>query len=67
MHGNGIKPKKKGNYPCIIYNRGGNKEFGSLKIADGAITLGEIAKKGYVVIASQYRGNGGSEFLPAKS
>jgi len=56
-----VKPKKKGKYPCIIYNRGGNRNFGSLKIAHGAITLGKIAKEGYVVIASQYRGNGGSE------
>tara|TARA_B100000809_G_scaffold263746_1_gene317765 strand:- start:903 stop:1913 length:1011 start_codon:yes stop_codon:yes gene_type:complete len=56
-----VKPKKKGNYPCVIYNRGGNRDFGSLKIAHGAITLGQIAKEGYVVIASQYRGNGGSE------
>jgi dipeptidyl aminopeptidase/acylaminoacyl peptidase len=56
-----VKPKKEGKYPCIIYNRGGNREFGSLKIAHGAITLGQIAKEGYVVIASQYRGNGGSE------
>lgn len=55
------KPKKSGSYPCIIYNRGGNREFGSLKVAHGAITLGQIAKEGYVVIASQYRGNGGSE------
>jgi dipeptidyl aminopeptidase/acylaminoacyl peptidase len=56
-----VKPKKKGKYPCIIYNRGGNRDFGSLKIAHGAISLGQIAKEGYVVIASQYRGNGGSE------
>lgn len=56
-----VKPKKEGKYPCIIYNRGGNRNFGSLKIAHGAITLGQIAKEGYVVIASQYRGNGGSE------
>ncbi len=56
-----VKPKKKGKYPCVIYNRGGNREFGSLKMAHGAITLGQIAKEGYVVIASQYRGNGGSE------
>lgn len=56
-----VKPKKKGKYPCIIYNRGGNREFGSLKVFHGAITLGQIAKEGYVVIASQYRGNGGSE------
>jgi len=57
-----VKPKKqKKKYPCIIYNRGGNRELGALKIAHGAITLGQIAKEGYVVIASQYRGNGGSE------
>lgn len=54
------KPKKSGSYPCIIYNRGGNREFGALKLAHGAITLGQIAKEGYIVIASQYRGNGGS-------
>src|SRR5688500_6481734 len=23
-----IEPKEKGNYPCIISNRGGNREFG---------------------------------------
>jgi|SRR5690606_1691539 len=56
-----VQPKKEGKYPCIIYNRGGNRDFGSLKIAHGALTLGQLAKEGYVVIASQYRGNGGSE------
>jgi dipeptidyl aminopeptidase/acylaminoacyl peptidase len=56
-----VKPKKEGKYPCIIYNRGGNSDFGALVIANGAITLGQIAKEGYVVIASQYRGNAGSE------
>lgn len=56
-----VSPNKKGKYTCIIYNRGGNRDFGSLKIAHGAITLGQIAYEGYVVIASQYRGNGGSE------
>lgn len=56
-----VKPKKQGNYPCVIYNRGGNRDFGSLVITHGIMTLGQIAKEGYVVIASQYRGNGGSE------
>ncbi|RMA64810.1 alpha/beta hydrolase family protein [Ulvibacter antarcticus] len=56
-----VKPKKKGKYPCVIYNRGGNRDFSALTIATGAIRLGAIAKEGYVVIASQYRGNGGSE------
>ncbi|PQJ73132.1 alpha/beta hydrolase family protein [Polaribacter butkevichii] len=52
-----VQPKKKGKYPCVIYNRGGNKSFGALKIAHGAIVLGQIAKEGYVVIASNYREN----------
>lgn len=56
-----VKPKQKGEYPCVIFNRGGNRDFGSLNMSHGAITLGQIAKEGYVVIASQYRGNGGSE------
>lgn len=56
-----VQPKKEGKYPCIIYNRGGNRDFGSLKIFHGAMMLGQIAKEGYVVIASQYRGNAGSE------
>lgn len=56
-----VKPKKTGSYPCVIYNRGGNRDFGSLKIAHAAITFGQIAKEGYVVIASQYRGNAGGE------
>lgn len=56
-----VRPKKSGTYPCVIYNRGGNRDFGQLVIAHGALTLGRIAKEGYIVIASQYRGNGGSE------
>ncbi len=55
------QPKRMGNYPSIIYNRGGNRDFGALKIATGVFTMGRLAAEGYVVIASQYRGNGGSE------
>jgi dipeptidyl aminopeptidase/acylaminoacyl peptidase len=56
------QPKERGEkYPCIIYNRGGNRDFGLLTAAHGALTLGRLAKEGYVVIASQYRGNGGGE------
>lgn len=55
------KPKEPGNYPCIIYNRGGNREYGQLLVLHLAMLLGEIANEGYVVIASQYRGGGRSE------
>lgn len=54
-------PKDAGKYPVVIYNRGGNREYGSLLIASGTDVLAPIAAEGYVVVASNYRGNGGSE------
>lgn len=45
-------------YPCIIYNRGGNRDYGSLKLSQLFIELGRIAARGYVVAASNYRGSG---------
>lgn len=47
--------------PCIISNRGGSFDFGLIddKALENRIAL--IASWGYVVIASQYSGNGGSE------
>lgn len=56
-----VKPKKPGNYPCVIFNRGGNRNTGSLTVYNAVETMGKLAKEGYVVIGSQYRGNGGSE------
>ena len=57
-----VEPKKpKGKLPCIIYNRGGSGEFGAIKIGETFLRLGRFAKWGYIVIASQYSGNAGSE------
>lgn len=56
-----VQPKKLGKYPCIIWNRGGVKEYGALSLIRVSAMLGKLASKGYVVIATQYRGNGGSE------
>lgn len=55
-----VKPKKEGKYPVIIYNRGGHKEIGKIDVK-GFAYLTTLAEKGYVVIASQYRGNDGGE------
>ncbi|MBE6993293.1 MAG: hypothetical protein E7423_01405 [Ruminococcaceae bacterium] len=41
--------------PAIVYNRGGNREFGFLR-PEGVC---RFAKHGYVVLGSQYRGNQG--------
>ncbi len=56
-----VKPKKTGTYPCIIYNRGGNKEFGKLTPRKALFILARVASWGYTVAASQYRGNDGGE------
>ena len=55
------EPKAPGKYPCIISNRGGNRDFGQWSPKVMAAYLGRMATWGYVVIASQYRGNDGGE------
>ena len=55
------KPKSGGPHPAIILNRGGNREFGAFTDETALYQLGTIAAWGYVVVASQYRGNGGGE------
>jgi len=54
-----ITPKTPGPHPCVIYNRGGNREFGANAPLRVALRLARFASWGYVVVASQYRGNGG--------
>jgi len=54
-------PKQGEQLPAVIFNRGGNRSFGALNDAMAAHLLGRIAHWGYVVVASQYRGNGGGE------
>jgi dipeptidyl aminopeptidase/acylaminoacyl peptidase len=55
------KPRKAGPHPCVIYNRGGNRDFAAISPVVAASLLGRIASWGYVVAASQYRGTTGSE------
>jgi dipeptidyl aminopeptidase/acylaminoacyl peptidase len=54
-------PKKAGNYPCVIMNRGGNRQLGAWYDFTILRYFGEIASWGYVVVGSEYRGNSGSE------
>ena len=55
-------PKKEGKFPCVIFNRGGNKDFGKITDEDwGTGVLVELSSKGYIIVASQYRGNDGGE------
>jgi dipeptidyl aminopeptidase/acylaminoacyl peptidase len=60
-------PKKEGKHPVIIYNRGGNRDFGALQLFKGkakrpvAYYFSKLANEGYVVIGCNYRGCGKSE------
>jgi dipeptidyl aminopeptidase/acylaminoacyl peptidase len=54
-------PKEGEALPCVIFNRGGNREFGALDDLRALYLLGVVAARDYVVVASQYRGNGGGE------
>ncbi len=48
-------------FPCIIWNRGGYENKGAIDKFTARGMYGQIASWGYVVFASQYRGNAGSE------
>ncbi len=51
-----VAPKRKGNFPVIVFNRGGNNNYGAITFGFMVEFLGRIANKGYIVIGSQLRG-----------
>lgn len=50
-----IEPKKEGKYPVVIFNRGGNRDFGKLTVATLIMYTSKLAEQGYVIIGSNYR------------
>lgn len=54
-------PKQKGTFPCVIFNRGGSREFGAISPKRALRIIGGLASWSYVGVASQYRGNAGGE------
>ena len=56
-----VKPAKiESTLPVILFNRGGGLEYGNIT-KENLIYLSFLASQGYVLIASQYRGNSGGE------
>lgn len=56
------KPKDESKkYPCLIWCRGGIGNAGAIDEFNAQGILGKLASWGYVVFASQYRGNAGGE------
>ncbi len=48
-------------FPCVVWNRGGMWENGAIDSFTARGIFGQLASWGYVVFASQYRGNDGGE------
>ena len=60
INGYMLGPKGKKSVPCIIMARGGNRDF-SAWTDTNVVGLATLADAGYFLIASNYRGAGGSE------
>jgi len=51
------KDTKPSKLPVIIYNRGGNQEYGYVFFGKKMDFIADVADSGYIVIGSQYRGS----------
>jgi len=56
-----ITPVNEGKHPCIIFNKGGTGSSGNLSMGGSLLKLAYFSANGYVVISTQFRGQGGSE------
>jgi dipeptidyl aminopeptidase/acylaminoacyl peptidase len=56
-----VEPAAGDSLPAVIFNRGGNRDYTALSDTFAVVRLGALAQHGYVVAASQYRGNKGGE------
>lgn len=61
MIGSIVQPTSEGNYPCIIINHDINDTNSTIDITSTVNMLAPLAAKGYVVIAYNQSGIGGSE------
>lgn len=56
-----VEPREGKRLPCIIRNRGGSRDFGSIKYGDLFGSYSSLARKGYIVITTQYPGVAGGD------
>jgi len=61
INGYMARPRAEGRYPLLIWNRGGSGDRGALNDLTSYLILASTAVWGYVVLATHYRGNRGSE------
>ncbi len=56
-----VRPAQEGEFPLLIFNRGGNRDFGMIDKQQLGSFIGPLVMQGYTVMASQYRGVEGGE------
>lgn len=56
-----LPPASTTNFPAVVFNRGGSGPRGALSAEGAMMYAGLFASWGYVAVASNYRGVGGSE------
>lgn len=61
VKGFAVEPKAKGKFPVVVYNRGGNRDFGKVNAAQLIIVTAKLASEGFVILASNYRGTDGTK------
>jgi len=61
IKGHIARPREDGQYPVLIWNRGGTGDRGAITDLTAHLILASTAQWGYVVLGTQYRGNMGSE------
>jgi len=59
-----VAPRDAGPHPVIIFNHGGTMQWGRIVLAD-LLEFVRLAERGYIVFASAYRGEGGSDGEPS--
>ncbi|MCH2228711.1 MAG: polysaccharide deacetylase family protein [Crocinitomicaceae bacterium] len=59
-----VEPKREGEFPLVIFNRGGNRDWAKLDVMTVITATSKVAHSGYSIFASNYRENdeyGGTE------
>lgn len=59
-----VEPRAPGPHPVIIFNHGGVMKWGRIILPE-ILEFNRLAERGYIVLASTYRGEGGSEGQPS--
>ncbi|WP_158266619.1 alpha/beta hydrolase family protein [Allosphingosinicella deserti] len=59
-----VEPLSQGPHPILVFNHGGVMQWGRIVLAE-LLEFNRLAERGYIVVASNFRGEGGSQGTPS--